>query len=112
MAAGYCQGWRDWSEDEREDLGYSEEYFERLEAHKDKFHEDGHETAEEACECYRQFLLDVELDLSAFMPDTMKRCEVCQEFTQGLARIGDVEFVLCDSHRNRDRVEELFDDFS
>ena len=32
----------------------------RIDAHRDKYHADGHATADEAAECYRRFLADNE----------------------------------------------------
>lgn len=78
---------------------------------REPYHEDGHETAEEAQECYKRYVLDNDLRLDSKMSGQQRRCEAdgCEEWTQGLATIrGGQMFVLCDEHRNRETVEGMF----
>ena len=75
-----------------------------------------HTTEDEACEHYRQWLLD---NLKGFMgrPDTLHRCEArmfgdirCPKFTDGgLGEPGGFDMHhLCDDHRNRETFERCF----
>lgn len=75
------------------------------------YHENGHATPEEARECYKRYLLDTSMVLDARLSQQQRKCEAedCDEWTQGLARIGPMEsIVLCDQHRTREKVEKLF----
>lgn len=81
------------------------------------YHTTGHATAEEACACYRVYLLDTQLRLydpkdAPKPPTTLHRCQApdgCPEFTAGLAEVGNGDhWRLCDAHRTRETVEKLF----
>lgn len=77
---------------------------------EDPYHEDGHETPEEACECYKNYLLDnqVKLDFGT-TEDTQHRCEMegCEEWTQKVAMVSHRTYNLCDDHRNVESLREL-----
>lgn len=76
-----------------------------------KFHDDGHATEEEACECYKQYLLDTRLHLITEEPasaSSQHRCEVCKKFTACHASVGPYRmFTLCPEHQTREQVEKL-----
>jgi hypothetical protein len=77
-----------------------------------KYHDDGHASAEEASECYRQYLLDNRLVFDEGEGSrTMRVCQYpgCDEFTSGMAEIEFCVFYLCDSHRTREIVESMFE---
>lgn len=72
-------------------------------------HWQGHATPGEARECYRQYLLDHELDLSLFSHKP-SLCQVCFRATERYAKIGNFAyFELCEEHLTREYVEGLFD---
>lgn len=92
-AVGYCAGNYDHTPDEA------------------PYHDDGHDTVEEACECYKRYQLDNHLDLDGQMQGQKRKCAVegCEEWTQGIVTIeGWQRFVLCDEHRTRETVEKLY----
>lgn len=67
-----------------------------------------HESEEEARDCYTKYLLDKELTFTK-MANQQRRCQVCQEYTEGIAQVGQATmYVLCDEHRNREEVEKLY----
>jgi hypothetical protein len=74
-----------------------------------KYHTDGHATEEEACECYRTYLLDQRLRLwdPPPDPDTLNKCVVCGVYTAGMAELQMQHWWLCDEHRNRVEIEKL-----
>jgi hypothetical protein len=74
-----------------------------------KYHADGHATELEACECYREYLLDRRLRLydPPSDPDTLHKCAVCGAMTAGMAEVDMEHWFLCDAHRNRAEVEKL-----
>jgi hypothetical protein len=75
-----------------------------------KYHDDGHATAEEACACYRTYLLDhhTRLHDPPEKPDQLHRCAVCDKFTAGAAEVGNSDWwYLCDEHRTHEQVEKL-----
>lgn len=103
---GYCAGWRpldptDWL------YVLHKPYWDRLEQFKDKFHDDGHATDVEACDCYRGYLLDHRLDFISMKPH--EKCQVCGVYTGGWAQIdGWSKFCLCAEHQTRAVVESLW----
>lgn len=85
-----------------------------------KYHDAGHATAEEACECYKTFLLDFETRFTPDHPDLkllpprhrFNECEApgCNALTNGCAECGSGiawHFDLCAAHRNRETVAAL-----
>lgn len=104
---GYCAGWKD-KETLIEQLG--EEAGNQLHAEREpyqnNFHTNGHVSAEDACECYKQFLLDFCLRLDKSFTDAQKKCEACGAWTQKFAEVKMRLFVLCDEHRNRQEIEK------
>lgn len=96
---GYCAGGKIWTQVKKGE-------------HADKYHAEGHDTAEEAVECYRQFLLDNHLRFyDGEGARTLRVCEHpdCDEFTSGKAVIQHKIMFLCDEHRTRENVEALFE---
>lgn len=94
-------------------IGYCKEYceldsnIESFCATKHKHHTEGHETKEEACECYKEYLLDHRLILDRKMSNQQLKCEICKEWTNGFAEIDCNIFTLCPKHNNRKSVEEI-----
>lgn len=76
-----------------------------------KYHKEGHDTPEEACECYKEYLLDKHMNLGHKMMGTKKTCENegCEEMTDNMAIVGGRSFILCDKHRNRETIEKMFE---
>jgi len=72
-----------------------------------KHHVNGHASEEEACECYKQYLLDHQLILNKKMSNQQLKCRVCDQWTQGFAEVHCSMFVLCPEHNNRKAVESL-----
>lgn len=76
-----------------------------------KFHQDGHATEVEACECYKNYILDTRLRLQPQEPENASqqdRCEVCRKFTACHATVGPYRmFTLCPEHQTREAVEKL-----
>ncbi len=74
---------------------------------------EGHNTPEEACECYRQYLLDnlLHLEDDLWAPGNLMRCNIqeCEAMTRGGARItGRRTFMLCQEHRTRETMEKIY----
>ena len=88
-------------------LHFPESVYDKMQETAHKHHTDGHDTKEEACLCYRNYLLDHHLRFDK-MSNQQLRCEVCKEYTEGYAQIEYKMIVLCDKHRNRESVEEIF----
>lgn len=116
IPVGYCRGW---DESTREELVEQHgtdrgEMFhqaqEERRVHQDRYHDDGHETAEEACECYKRYLLDNRVNFEfGTTEDTQHRCEVegCENWTQKVAMVDHRTYNLCDEHRNMEALEGL-----
>jgi len=75
-----------------------------------RYHKDGHATSEEACECYKQYLLDNHVTLEFGMaPDTQHRCQVeeCENWTQKAVMVEHQTYDLCDEPRNLEALKDL-----
>lgn len=103
---GYCHAWKDpdeWG------LPVSDEEKEKFRQHKGKYHTDGHATAEEACECYKQYILDHIVRHSDDI-NTLHKCQVCDEWTHHRVHVDRFDsFILCAKHANRETLEKLFE---
>lgn len=112
---GYCAGWRETSEETIRAVygGRDSASFRKDEALREKFrpkyHSTGHASKEEACDCYREFVLDNRLRLDGRMSH-QDRCQAegCGDWTQRLAEVDHQVFPLCDKHCTREEVEKLF----
>lgn len=103
---GYCNEYREFNTDL---IHVSESEIKEYAATKDKHHTHGHDTEEEACNCYREYLLDHRLRLGRKWDGAQHQCKVCGEWTQGYAEIDMKTWDLCDQHNNRTEVEKLFE---
>lgn len=110
---GYCAGYREFTADDLavHDQGHADRLNAEQEPFREKYHTDGHATKEKACACYREYLLDMRLQLRRRVdPDALRRCEAegCDEWTGHYAQVGSAQmWHLCDEHLNRDTVDEL-----
>ena len=113
---GYCRGWTEGTEEELvhrlgDDMGkMAHASQEERRDHQDRYHDDGHETAEEARECYKRYLLDNHVNLEfGTTRNTQQRCQVegCENWTQTAAMVDHRTYDLCDDHRNLEALEGL-----
>ena len=103
---GYCCEFREFGPEMH--VSESEQEDHRSTSHK--HHTDGHATEEDACECYKQYVLDHRLSLSRKMANQQQKCMVCGEWTQLFAQVGKTQlFVLCPEHNNRGTVQSLYE---
>jgi hypothetical protein len=107
---GYCSKYYEWTEELFKRLGIPENdpNIERARSFKHKHHDIGHSTEKEACECYREYLLDQKLKLMLEKSDVQHKCVVCGEWTTNYAEVDTKYFDLCKDHNNREEVEKLF----
>ena len=71
---------------------------------------DGHDTAEEAREHYRQYLLETRVSKFENASDTQHKCQVegCDEWTQTWVHIGSSHhFALCEKHQTPEIYEQV-----
>src|SRR3954467_10556795 len=62
------------------------------------YHAEGHSTSEEACECYKRYLLDNRMSFTN-LDDQKLKCKVCGEWTQQVVQISGWElYPLCEAH--------------
>jgi hypothetical protein len=72
--------------------------------------EERHDTPQEACECYRGYLLDEVLILEAGSTTSKHKCVYpgCEEYTDKVAKAGPyIRYILCDEHRTKAVVAEM-----
>lgn len=111
-ACGYCHEFLPFTEcswctaEQAEELNAKELPF------LSKYHTDGHTAAEEACACYKEYLLDHELRLKTQESENAKaqyRCQKCGVWTTCVSTVGAYRlFTLCPEHATRDNVADLF----
>lgn len=104
---GYCAGFLEPEEFERVGIHLPDRDKELQEKFRDKYHKDGHETADEACECYRQYLIDHE---SRFLKhsDELRKCEICGEWTDTMVMVGQSRmYELCENHQDDESIEKV-----
>ena len=104
---GYCAGWRE-PQPGLMTPGQIKDWLEKAMPHMHKFHTDGHASAEEANECYKQYLLDFDLRLDGDHQNVQHKCKVCGVWTSKYASVGSSAWSLCDEHRTREHAEALF----
>lgn len=110
---GYCREYQPLAEDGRiisaEMARHENEKMDPLKVH---FHTDGHATEQEACDCYKRYMLDTALRLQPTEPENasqQNRCRVCNKFTACHAGVGPYFLVtLCPEHQTREHVESVF----
>lgn len=113
VAVGYCRGYAPYGDDIAAMLGRDtvDCLNAEMEQRKDLYHTSGHETKQEACDCYKRYQLDHELRLHPKQenPSELVKCRVCSEFCSGYAMIGAYTMIpLCESHCTREEVENLY----
>lgn len=108
---GYCREFQPFTECSWMSQEWADKENAKQQPFLGKFHTDGHATAEEACECYKQYLLDLNLRLALedpANPQQLNRCQICGTFTARHAFVGSYNvFVLCPEHQTRESVESL-----
>ncbi len=87
----------------------SDSQVERIRSFKDKYHNHGHFTKEEACQCYKEYMLDHFMSLNRKDINSQHRCKKCNEWTQGLAGVGGYSlWSLCEKHQTREVISEFY----
>ena len=97
---GYCQGWEETLHPTLIEFFGKEqvaEYDKQRRRFFTKYHKDGHKTAEEARNCYRQWLLDNDITTTKYEP--AKPCHQCEKPTENVVVIGSwPRYSLCEEH--------------
>lgn len=111
---GYCSGWREFECPPDLDEETGEEMrreHDRARAFRNKFHDDGHATAQGASECFADYLLDLRLELDHADAEALQPCLECGAPTQTFAviRIASFwdEYRLCPEHLSRPLVAKF-----
>lgn len=107
---GYCSEYVDPDSYEEYIRKYmSDSEVERIKSFKNKHHNHGHITKEEACQCYKEYMLDNFLSLNRKDENSQHRCKKCNEWTQGLAGVGWYSlWHLCEKHQTREVISEFY----
>lgn len=71
-----------------------------------KYHSDGHETAEEACDCYLEYLLDRECREWESSSE-QRKCRECGAWTAHMVQVGQCWMEnLCPEHATRELIKK------
>lgn len=113
---GYCAGYRELTNEGALRGMFDQSTLDRENARmapfREKYHRNGHETADESERCYRLHQLDQHLAWDdGLLAQEQKRCEICQSWTGSFAYIhGGVSrsWYLCGDHLQRESVEKLW----
>lgn len=105
---GYC---REFKELDGYLMPVSEEQKEEHRKFKNKYHSNGHDTYEDACKCYKEYLLDHFIRIRE-NKDAQHKCKVCNEWTTQAVEVngfggGFFEY-LCSKHSSREEIEKIF----
>jgi len=118
-AIGYCAGWRELFKAECDRIHIPWEVARKDQDKKrpfqSKFHKEGHGTAEEAHECYNNYILDILTEFDVIDNDGKLKCKVCSDWTQNRVMFrGSGVFKppvpLCSKHNTREHVKRIFDE--
>lgn len=105
---GYCKEYSDpdtWSTRKY----MSDDEAAKYKSFKDKYHTHAHSTEEEACNCYKEYMLDHHLSLGHKDSSAQHRCKKCNEWTQGLAGVGAYSlWCLCEKCQTREVISEIY----
>lgn len=99
---GYCHKFIDF--DPTRDV-VSPEQIEEHRASAHKYHTEGHATAEEAVDCYEEYLLDHYLH-EADSQDEQRKCEVCGTWTTRQMHVRYTIAALCPEHATREEMKK------
>lgn len=104
-AIGYCAKYKRY--EIKPIFGIDDKFIAEYEGTKHKHHTDGHATAAEAYECYKEYQLDHNLRFKHGnnTGSQLNRCRECKVHTDGYATIGDYNLIhLCKEHQTREVV--------
>ena len=109
VSIGYCSGWDGWS-DEHKQLALGPDYQSIFSAYEDrekpflsKYHSSGHDSLEDACICYKEYLLD-HLVIEHSRSAVPEKCENCGEPVEKVIDIYGQLLVLCEKHNSREEL--------
>lgn len=111
-AVGYCHAWKDWHDldvfSPEQNAYHKKAFDEQCGPFRDKYHNDGHVSAEEASACYRAYLLDQRLQLRIVEEGVQRECLKCGTWTTLRAQVECLSMlVLCEEHQNKDTAGEF-----
>lgn len=66
----------------------------------------GHDTPEEACACYRTYLIETARMGVKFLQTT--ECKVCREATDEAAMVNGAPFFLCEDHMDEESLAKVY----
>jgi hypothetical protein len=116
---GYCRAYRPFDD---KDLGTifcgdaarMAKENEKYGQYANKYHSDGHATADEAGSCYRRYLLDNRSRLHSKKnedADVLNKCAICGKWCANLGEVDSwIHWYLCDEHLTQESLDELFPD--
>lgn len=108
---GYCQSYHPLDESGIISPEMAKSENERMKPFEGKFHDTGHATKEEACDCYKEFLLDTHAYFPAKEPESASqqfKCQICGAWTACMAQVGPYRiFQVCPAHCTREHVATL-----
>lgn len=108
-ATGYCKEYSDPDTWQSVRKYMSDEEVEQIRSFKEKYHNHAHETEKEACDCYKEYMLDHRLKLGMKDNNTQRKCENCKEWTQCMAGVGFYRmWNLCEKCQTREIISELY----
>lgn len=108
LPTGYCREFKPFDKEFVEKYHISELDAEKHNGFSHKYHSDGHNSSDEACDCYKEYQLDHQLQLDHEDKNQQRKCQVCGEWTTKFALLDCSIFQLCDEHRNREEIAKLY----
>ena len=106
---GYCGGWTH-PDKLQKDLGefpLPDGHRKQMLDHQKQYHTNGHETEQDACECYQDYLLDFHMSIHDIETQQFK-CVICDVWTDRIVHVESHRFQLCPRHSTRETIKGLF----
>lgn len=108
---GYCKGFQPLDLHPTLSGHYQGAKRERLYEFSGKYHVSGHSTYDEACQCYKEFILDNHFKINEVGPgkNGTHTCDIsgCGAWTTKMAEVANNYFFVCTGHANRETISKL-----
>ena len=111
-AVGYCAGWDEAIGDIDPSLiPLVEQAIDRKRPFRDKYHDDGHDTPEAAIRCFKEYVIDHNLEWRR-KEAILRRClvEGCDDLTHDYALFRGETISFCEDHRVTEIMVKYFTD--
>lgn len=111
QAVGYCRPFVAWSKETAATFGvpFGSNWMAKAASFAHKHHSTGHDTAQEAAECYAEYLLDHSAQYLCSYVNEQRPCLYCKKYSEFYATVKQETFDLCLEHNNSIYLRSYFE---